>query len=247
PYSVFSQLNTAYRSSDTAAEGSADIQGRTEEAMTEITIDLILKECVGKARKASDTSIVKIRSDSIIKLSNNVLKELHNDAFNGSKSEDVVYHIAKVLAIVQSIKTPDMDMDSLQVHIFPLSLNGAAREWWADECSQKVIVWDWVNSKLFDHRRIDGIIIRAIWHFWLNKGNDDGSDDVLVSSDEEWEESDYGNFDINNEPYFDAHEKNGKHHIEDGDEHNIRKFDDGNLNNVHMNNEQLNKRFCKAE
>ncbi|GKD50304.1 retrovirus-related pol polyprotein from transposon TNT 1-94, partial [Tanacetum coccineum] len=56
------------------------------------------------------------------------LKELHINAFKGTDEEDVVDHIAKVIEMLDLIKTPNMNPDRLRMHVFPLSLTGAARK-----------------------------------------------------------------------------------------------------------------------
>ncbi|GJZ83904.1 hypothetical protein Tco_0649077 [Tanacetum coccineum] len=84
--------------------------------------------------------------------------------------------------------------------------------------------------------------------------------DDIVSSDEEWEESDYGNppnttTDSFFKPYLNAQEKND---IEKEDEQSQKKRKGNNRNleiNIlnkapesdHQNNEQPSKRVCKAE
>ncbi|GJW03925.1 putative ribonuclease H-like domain-containing protein [Tanacetum coccineum] len=47
--------------------------------------------------------------------------------------DDVVDHTAKVLAILELIKIPNVDPNQLQLHVFRLSLTGDARKWWLDE------------------------------------------------------------------------------------------------------------------
>nr|GEX06381.1 retrovirus-related Pol polyprotein from transposon TNT 1-94 [Tanacetum cinerariifolium] len=127
--------------------------------------------------------------------------ELRSNAYCRTNDEDVVDHIAKVLKILNLIKTAN---------------------------------------------------VKGSW-------NEELMDDI-VSSDEEWEESDYGNPPNNNtnsffKPYLDAQEKND---IEKGDER-IQKKCKGNtseLENIIINkahhsssikDKQLNERVCKAE
>ncbi|GKD63641.1 hypothetical protein Tco_1305749, partial [Tanacetum coccineum] len=80
------------------------------------------------------------------------LIELRSNAYCGTDDEDVVDHIAKVLEILDLIKTPNVDTYRLRLMVFPLSLAGDARQCW----------------------------------------NEEPMDDI-VSKDEEWEDSDYGN------------------------------------------------------
>nr|GEU52254.1 hypothetical protein [Tanacetum cinerariifolium] len=52
--------------------------------------------------------------------------------------------------------------------------------------------WEWLDSKQ-DDKRIDRMTKSALCHSWIyGWGNNKSSDDI-VSSDDEWEEYDYGN------------------------------------------------------
>ncbi|GJX82663.1 hypothetical protein Tco_0332144 [Tanacetum coccineum] len=146
----------------------------------------------------------KIVEKSFLKLRKEHLKELQNNAFSGSEEKDVIDLIAKVLDILDSIKTSNMDTDRLRVHAFPFSLTGATRKWWINEGSDKVTAWD--------HRRMDGMTKSALWNSWIKGGGNNELIDDIVSSDKEWEESDYGNPPNTNidsffKPYLDAREK----------------------------------------
>ncbi|GJY17216.1 hypothetical protein Tco_0388707 [Tanacetum coccineum] len=99
--------------------------------MTGIMTELILRECMEKAQADYDSSLTKPKIDVNvkIKLSKEHLKELRNNAYSGSKEEDEIDHIAKVLEILDSIKIPNVDTDRLRMHVFPVSLTGATQEW----------------------------------------------------------------------------------------------------------------------
>nr|GEW12974.1 hypothetical protein [Tanacetum cinerariifolium] len=56
-----------------------------------------------------------------------------DNAFNGINGDDIIDHTAKVLAILELIKIPNVDPNQLRLHVFPLSLTGDARMWWIDE------------------------------------------------------------------------------------------------------------------
>ncbi|GJT10530.1 hypothetical protein Tco_0857572 [Tanacetum coccineum] len=68
--------------------------------MMGVMTELILRECMEKAQAKSSLAKPKIDNNVKIKLSKEHLKELRNYAFSGSKEEDVVDHIAKVLEIL---------------------------------------------------------------------------------------------------------------------------------------------------
>ncbi|GJY10352.1 hypothetical protein Tco_0378537 [Tanacetum coccineum] len=67
------------------------------------------------------------------KLGDDFLKILQDNAFNRTNGDDVVDHTTKFLAILELIKIPNVDPNQLRLHVFPLSLTGAARKWWIEE------------------------------------------------------------------------------------------------------------------
>ncbi|GJS78656.1 hypothetical protein Tco_0728537 [Tanacetum coccineum] len=117
--------------------------------MTRVMTELILIECMEKDRAESSLAKPKVDDDVKIELSKEHIMELRNNAYRGTEEEDIVDHIAKVLEIVDLIKTPNMDTDRLRVHVFPFSLTGDAREWWIDEGNDKIIAWSEVVGRFF--------------------------------------------------------------------------------------------------
>ncbi|GJW93080.1 hypothetical protein Tco_0172752 [Tanacetum coccineum] len=110
----------------------------------------------------------------------------------------------------------------------------------------------WMDSRHND-KRINQMSKSTLCHAWVyGWGNDESADDI-VSSNEEWEESDYGNPPNTNddsflEPYLDAHNKNTKqserNHMKcNCDTSELEKAPHPN----NMNDVQPNGRMCKAE
>nr|GEW26460.1 hypothetical protein [Tanacetum cinerariifolium] len=95
----------------------------------------------GKTQVESSLAKPKIDNNKKIELSKEFLTKLQNNAYSGTKEEDVVNHIAKVLEIFNLIKTHNMDTDRLRVHVFPFSLTGDARIWWINEENEKITAW----------------------------------------------------------------------------------------------------------
>ncbi|GJW16398.1 hypothetical protein Tco_0020531 [Tanacetum coccineum] len=112
--------NTAYliQQTDTAYSGHINHRKLIEEAMTGVMTELILRECVEKVQAESSLAKPKIDNNVKIELNNEHLKGLRNNAYNGSEEEDLVDHNAKVLEILDSIKTPNMDTNRLRAHVF---------------------------------------------------------------------------------------------------------------------------------
>ncbi|GKD82004.1 hypothetical protein Tco_1348843, partial [Tanacetum coccineum] len=153
--------------------------------MTGIMTELILRESMENARAGSSLAKPKVDDNVKIELSKEHLMELRKNAYRGTEEEDIVDHIAKVLEIVDLIKTPNMDTDQLRVHVFPFSLTNEGPDFFEFEA--------WLNSKFNNHRRMDGMTKSALWHYWVKgEGNNELMDDI-ESSNEEWEEFDYGN------------------------------------------------------
>ncbi|GJR25668.1 hypothetical protein Tco_1101900 [Tanacetum coccineum] len=162
--------------------------------MLGLMTELILMECMEKAQAKSNPAKPKIDNNVKIKLSNN--------AYGRTEDEDVVNHIAKVLKIYNLIKTQNMDIDRLRVHVFPFL---AYRDD-EDEGPDYIEFKAWLNSKFYNHKRMDGMTKSAF------------TDDIK-SSDKEWEESYYGNPRNTNtdsffKPYLDAQEKGNSYEIE---------------------------------
>ncbi|GJY72858.1 hypothetical protein Tco_0477289 [Tanacetum coccineum] len=99
-----------------------------EEDMTGVMTKLILRERMEKALAESNLAKPKTEDDMNIELSKQFLMELRSNAYYGMFDEDVVDHIAKVLEILDLIKTPNMDTDCLRIMVFPLSLADYARQ-----------------------------------------------------------------------------------------------------------------------
>ncbi|GJZ29696.1 hypothetical protein Tco_0574343 [Tanacetum coccineum] len=109
-----------------------------EEDTTGVMTELILRECMEKAQAKSSLAKPKTDNDVKIKLNDEFLMELRSNAYCGTDDEDVVDHIAKLLEILDLIKTPNVDTYRLRMKVFPLSLAGDARQWWINEGDGKI-------------------------------------------------------------------------------------------------------------
>nr|GEX32222.1 hypothetical protein [Tanacetum cinerariifolium] len=70
------------------------------------------------------------------------LIELQSNAYHGMFDEDVIDHIAKVLEILDLVKTPYVDSHRLRMKVFPLSLADDVRTWWINEEEGKIATWE---------------------------------------------------------------------------------------------------------
>ncbi|GJR04243.1 hypothetical protein Tco_0527227 [Tanacetum coccineum] len=76
---------------------------------------------------------------SELKISDEFLKILQDNAFNGMDGGDVTDHIAKVLEITEWIKMPNVEKNELRLHVFSKSLSGDAKTWWNNEINETTI------------------------------------------------------------------------------------------------------------
>ncbi|GKE17329.1 hypothetical protein Tco_1424906 [Tanacetum coccineum] len=68
------------------------------------------------------------------------LVKIQNNTFNGAIRENVFEHINKFLEVVGPIKINEVSQDRFS--IFPISLAGAAGEWFKKDCIGSVTTWD---------------------------------------------------------------------------------------------------------
>ncbi|GJV96060.1 hypothetical protein Tco_1547637 [Tanacetum coccineum] len=205
--------------------------------MTGIMTELILRECMEKAQADYDSSLAKPKIDinAKIELSKEHLKELRNKAYIRLEKEDMIDHIANFLKYSIQLKFPINDEDDGPDYFEFVT---------------------WLNSRFKDHRRVDGMTKSALWHSWVKgEGNNELIDDI-VSSDEEWEESDYGNppntdTDSFFKPYLEAQEKGDicliekEHHLNNHSsdvsvQNSASCFDD-------KKNDLINEKVCNAK
>ncbi|GJV54270.1 hypothetical protein Tco_1450011 [Tanacetum coccineum] len=78
----------------------------------------------------------------IIEIQGTFLVKIRNDAFNRNDGENAYEHINKFLKIVGPIKINGLTQDRFRLSIFPVSLAGAAYEWFTKECIGSITTWD---------------------------------------------------------------------------------------------------------
>ncbi|GJT15391.1 hypothetical protein Tco_0874097 [Tanacetum coccineum] len=110
----------------------------------------------------------------------------------------------------------------------------------------------WRNSKFKDHKKVDETTKRALLYTWIEIGKEEGLLNDDVSSDEEWEEHEYGNppNDSFPKPYLTINnEKDKNHHNENNEDADKSSGKDlnGASQSKNINNEQPNERICRVE
>ncbi|GJX88037.1 hypothetical protein Tco_0340051 [Tanacetum coccineum] len=78
----------------------------------------------------------------IVEIQGTFLVKIRDDAFNGNVGENTFKHIDKFLEIVGPIKINGLTQDRFRLSVFPVSLAGAASEWFTKECLGSITTWD---------------------------------------------------------------------------------------------------------
>ncbi|GKB35251.1 retrovirus-related pol polyprotein from transposon TNT 1-94 [Tanacetum coccineum] len=110
----------------------------------------ILRKGISKIISATDNAMDGICGDinspinnmHELKIGDEFLKILRDNAFNGMDGGDMIDHIARVVEITEWIKVPDIDKNRLRIHVFSKSLSNDAEKWWNDEIEGTTISWD---------------------------------------------------------------------------------------------------------
>ncbi|GJT50548.1 hypothetical protein Tco_0976705 [Tanacetum coccineum] len=78
----------------------------------------------------------------IIEIQGTFLVKIRDDAFNANVGETAFKHIVKFLKVVGPIKISGLTQDRFRLSVFPVSLVGAASEWFTKECIGSITTWD---------------------------------------------------------------------------------------------------------
>ncbi|GJV46038.1 hypothetical protein Tco_1430574 [Tanacetum coccineum] len=132
-------------------KGCANSEDSIKEVVNEAMTKLTLREYMEEVQEdyGLNTTTLRFNENSKFELGDEFLKILRDNAFNGTNGDNVVDHTAKVFAILELIKIPNVDPNQLRIHVFPLSLTGAARKWWIDEIDGKITTWEGLMEKFF--------------------------------------------------------------------------------------------------
>ncbi|GJY85724.1 hypothetical protein Tco_0499750 [Tanacetum coccineum] len=186
-----------------------------------------------------------------IKFSKELLTELQNNTFSGRCEEDVIVHIGKVLEILDLIKIAGVDPFHLRMKAFPFSLLEGAKEWWMNEGNGNISTWEELVKKFFKKF----YLLSCASNY--DKMCDDDEEEIRkeegllndeVSSDEEWEEQEYGNppKDSFPKPYFEMNKNN--HNENNRNTYKSSGMDlSGAPQSENINNEQPNEGVCRVD
>ncbi|GJW33300.1 hypothetical protein Tco_0053332 [Tanacetum coccineum] len=165
--------------------------------------------------KAQEQNPTKPRDENNLKIkfSKELLTGLQNNTFSGRNEEDVIGHIGKVLKILDLVKITDVDPFQLRMKAFPLSLSKGAKEWWMNEGNRNISTWEELVKKFYPLSCASNYDKMCDNDEEGQVGNEEGLMDY-VSSDEEWEEHEYGTHPNQTyKPILDTHYKrDGSNH-----------------------------------
>nr|GEX49795.1 hypothetical protein [Tanacetum cinerariifolium] len=86
--------------------------------------------------------IRKNDQEKFVKIQGAFLVKIRENAFNGLIGENAFEHINKFLEVVGPIKINGVSQDQFWLTTFPISLTGAAGEWFKKDCIGSVTTWE---------------------------------------------------------------------------------------------------------
>ncbi|GKA80887.1 hypothetical protein Tco_0787579 [Tanacetum coccineum] len=111
-----------------------------------------------------------------LKIRDEFLKILRDNAFNGMDGGDVIDHIARVVEITEWIKIPDINKNRLRVHVFSNSLSNNAKNACnsetPDDLENGTDYFEflyWLASKFDNHWEIDKTTRCGLWESYVNE------------------------------------------------------------------------------
>nr|GEV10750.1 hypothetical protein [Tanacetum cinerariifolium] len=74
------------------------------------------------------------------------MRELRDETFFGNKNDDAHEHVERVLDIVSLFNIPGVSQDAVMLHVFPVTLTGAAKRWVDILPPRTVDSWDLLKN-----------------------------------------------------------------------------------------------------
>ncbi|GKD36299.1 hypothetical protein Tco_1251808 [Tanacetum coccineum] len=84
----------------------------------------------------------KMIEKNFIEIEGTFLLKIRDKAFHGNEGDDVFKHINSFLKVIEPLKIRGLSHDRFRLSIFPISLSGAAKEWFTNECIGTISTWD---------------------------------------------------------------------------------------------------------
>ncbi|GKA49638.1 hypothetical protein Tco_0742711 [Tanacetum coccineum] len=111
----------------------------SKEGIIKIMAKPVLEDYVTVTRKnyISGNDRGEIIDNSFLELKGTFMIKIRDNAFSGTNGEDTIEHIEKFLEVVGPLKLPNLSDDQFRLSVFPISLTGAASDWFKEECIGK--------------------------------------------------------------------------------------------------------------
>ncbi|GJQ88944.1 hypothetical protein Tco_0000083 [Tanacetum coccineum] len=113
--------------------------------MAEGEIDnLTMEQYLALTRGNQAPGVVKteIGGNVYFEIKSQIMRELRENTFSGNKNDDARDHVERVLDIVSLFNIPRVTHDAVMLHVFPITLTGAAKRWVNRLSSRTVDSWD---------------------------------------------------------------------------------------------------------
>ncbi|GKE64816.1 hypothetical protein Tco_1518977 [Tanacetum coccineum] len=104
----------------------------------------IVKEYISATSKSFVSNDIdgKMIKKNFIKIEGTFLLKVCNNTFYENEGKDVYKHLNSFLEVVEPLKIKGLSHDRFRLSIFPISLSGAASEWFTKECIGTISTWD---------------------------------------------------------------------------------------------------------
>ncbi|GJR76930.1 hypothetical protein Tco_0089295 [Tanacetum coccineum] len=99
--------------------GDADINTFTMEQYLALT----------RGNQAPGVVKPKIRGNVNFEINSQFMRELREDTFSGNKNDDAYEHVERILDIVSLFDISGVTHDTVMLHVFSITLTGAAKRW----------------------------------------------------------------------------------------------------------------------
>ncbi|GJS37310.1 hypothetical protein Tco_0535692 [Tanacetum coccineum] len=84
----------------------------------------------------------RMAEKSFVEIQGTFLVKIRDNTFNGIIRENTFKHIDNFLEVVRPLKVKGLTQDQFRLSFFPISLAGAASEWFKKDCIGSVTTWE---------------------------------------------------------------------------------------------------------
>ncbi|GJQ91880.1 hypothetical protein Tco_0003019 [Tanacetum coccineum] len=107
-------------------------------------VEPIIKEYISATSKSfiSNNNNGKMIEKNFIEIEGTFLLKIRDNPIYGNKGDDVFKHINSFLEVVEPLKIRGLSHDRFRLSVFPISLSGAVKEWFTNECIGAISTWD---------------------------------------------------------------------------------------------------------